>query len=205
MSVWRLCFGLLAAGRARHPLLFGAAEGLVAMVAVGFALGLAGRAAAVPAWPVLLWAALAFHRSLRYQVTAAVVLGVGTDFLSGGAFGAGIGALAGALAVANIFDSPIDERWSAGHAVFALAAVGGGWLTGLLLAAAGPPGFGPAPGFGPLALSVAVIVFAVFVGVLLHVARERRRMRESALGLGGKRRGGALAASGWMRQGRARL
>lgn len=149
--------GWLALRRREFPVLVGAAEALAAGAVLLVAAGFAGRAAVVPAWGLIVWAALSGGRALRYQVAAAVALGMMLDLGAGTGLGAGAGMLGGGLLAANLA-VPRAERWNAGHVLFLLAAIAGGWIATLAFGFLGANGFHGRPSAATMVATLAVLV-----------------------------------------------
>lgn len=162
----------LRSQRLRHPAASGGGEGFVAVVGALFCLGLLGPLVAAPAWPVLVWAALAYRRPAPYQAAAAVVLAAGCDMLSGAVVGVSLVPIGAALLAANAWAGGSGRRWDRGHLAFAATGLIGAFLAEALL--------GAVPGFGRIANSILLLI----VVASLLAAAQAWRSRHSAVARG---------------------
>jgi len=150
------------------PFIFGLGEGLAYLFAILFLFGLLQGTATVPALTLAVFAIVAYKRPLSWQLTVAVVLALSTDVLSAKPLAYSIGTLgAGLLATQGLVDSE-GSRWDAGHLVFSVVAVLGGFgfdlIRGLVL-----PGFST-PAFLSIIGTLGLTVLAVGVGAGLRFA-----------------------------------
>lgn len=114
--------------RHQHPMFAGIAEGLASAVALLVVLGISQQLWSIASWGLLVWAALAYRRRLPYQMSSALVLALVQDVASGHRFGISLVSFAVALLAANLWKRGAEQRWRPGHALFALVAIGGGWI-----------------------------------------------------------------------------
>mgnify|MGYP006289847997 CR=1 FL=1 len=170
----RIDFEPLGRARERFPIPAGVADGLLALVAIGFILGFGGRVAALPAWTLLAWGGIAFRRSVAWQVSAALVLAVGTDIGSGQALGASWAMFGVAMLAANGWTIPNDERGDLGHGVFSGVGAGAGLMFSFVTAIVFG---GSAPGWQTFLATFVVLLMSMgAVGIVFEFkARARRK------------------------------
>ncbi len=153
----RMRYELLLNGR---PALTGAAQGLACLAVASVLVG-AMPFVATSGVAALAWCAFAYGRPPAWRLGLLLAVGCGIDALSGAAIGRTLPALATAMLAAS-FASGVnaEERWSAGHGIFALVAVIGWYAGAVVFAAVGPDFFGPMPPVAMLFMSILLLLIS---------------------------------------------